>query len=59
MDHSFNEDARCLYCDCRPWGKWASLPCGAVFDPTHPMHERNDVQSFMAGYIAYTSAMEV
>jgi hypothetical protein len=23
-----NEDARCWNCDCRPWGLWASWPCG-------------------------------
>lgn len=28
--HSFDpEYARCLYCDCRPWGAVANYPCGA------------------------------
>jgi len=21
------EDGRCVYCDCRPFGRWAPLPC--------------------------------
>lgn len=25
-----DEDARCVDCDCRPWGRVASYPCGAV-----------------------------
>ena len=29
--HSFHyddDDARCWNCDCRPFGAWASWPCG-------------------------------
>lgn len=22
-------DERCCFCDCRPYGKWGHLPCGA------------------------------
>lgn len=25
--HDFRDD-RCWNCDCRPWGIWASWPCG-------------------------------
>lgn len=28
--HAFDpEYARCVYCDCRPWGTSADYPCGA------------------------------
>lgn len=28
--HAFDpEYARCVYCDCRPWGRVAEYPCGA------------------------------
>jgi hypothetical protein len=27
--HSFDYEDRCWNCDCRPWGSWALLPCGA------------------------------
>lgn len=32
--HRFDyEISRCSFCDCRPWGSWAQLPCG-----TRPGH---------------------
>lgn len=56
-DHIYcPETDRCYNCDCRPWGKWASLPCGASFDSSHPAHAENDLAAFMAGYVAYAAA---
>lgn len=26
-------DVRCLYCDCRPSGRYAGEPCESVYDP--------------------------
>lgn len=28
--HDFGGEARCLDCDCRPWGIVSTWPCGAV-----------------------------
>ena len=35
MNHIYSEAAegRCINCDCRPYGKWASLPCGTTVEP--------------------------
>lgn len=32
--HVYGDENRCLNCDCRPWGRWAELPCGATEIPT-------------------------
>jgi hypothetical protein len=43
MNHQYGAEDRCMNCDCRPWGKWASLPCGATetapFIPADPEKE--------------------
>jgi hypothetical protein len=26
------EYERCSECDCRPWGRWSNLPCGAAWE---------------------------
>ena len=32
--HYYDEEFdRCINCDCRPWGQWASLPCGTTGIP--------------------------
>jgi hypothetical protein len=31
--HDFNGfDGRCMWCDCRPFGRWAPHPCDAAPD---------------------------
>jgi hypothetical protein len=43
MKHYYGSEDRCMKCDCRPWGKWAALPCGAAdsapFIPADPENE--------------------
>jgi hypothetical protein len=30
LSHQYDyEEARCINCDCRPWGRIAEYPCGA------------------------------
>ena len=26
--HAFGSEDRCMFCDCRPWGRVAEWPCG-------------------------------
>jgi hypothetical protein len=34
MDHDWDWNVgRCVNCDCRPFGRWANLPCGATEAP--------------------------
>jgi hypothetical protein len=29
-EHTFGTEDRCWHCDCRPYGKWSSLPCSGL-----------------------------
>lgn len=31
--HAYGDENRCMNCDCRPWGRWAELPCGTTEIP--------------------------
>lgn len=34
MEHLWDWNwGRCMDCDCRPFGRWANLPCGATEAP--------------------------
>ena len=53
MDHNFDWDAmRCMDCDCRPWGAWASLPCGTTEQPV-----ALSTEEFMARAAIFTDAV--
>lgn len=54
--HSYNHNDRCDYCDCRPWGKWAMLPCGAGSDPAYADLPDMDWQTFITRANDYRAA---
>ena len=56
MGHYYDSETdRCIECDCRPWGRWAKLPCG--IDPKTVDISQGDVQAhsdeFFKGFIEY------
>jgi hypothetical protein len=56
-DHDYDGNSmRCIYCDCRPWGRWASLPCGTTTRdgvPPQPL----SVREFVERAAIYQAAM--
>lgn len=63
LGHQYGNEDRCWHCDCRPWGRWAKLPCG--IDPKTVDISQGDVnkhsEEFFQGFIAYAmikSALE-
>ena len=50
-------DTRCGNCDCRPWGRWAQLPCGTteVLPPATP----EDRTRFVAGAIVHAAIAQM
>lgn len=54
--HNFDyEEARCLNCDCRPFGHWATQHCGAAAEAeTAPAGS----PTFIAAGLAYLAALE-
>ena len=59
QEHDFHpEYDRCIHCDCRPWGQWASLPCGTTEIPEgHPYQTWGEFQFKSALYFATKEAM--
>ena len=53
--HTYNEQGRCMWCDCRAWGAWAKEPCGATELSGPPM----TAEQFTAGWRLYAEAMEI
>lgn len=55
LGHVYNQDDRCYNCDCRPWGRWAQLPCNV--DPQTIDISNGDPakhnEEFFQGFIAY------
>ena len=55
MLHIYGDEDRCYNCDCRPWGRWAKLPCG--IDPKTVDISQGDVNKhsdeFFQGFLAY------
>lgn len=56
LTHQFDyESARCWNCDCRPWGVWASWPCG--IDPNEVGYVTSDtaMEDFHAGFALHAA----
>lgn len=51
------DEMRCVRCDCRPWGRWAELPCGTNATTTSPPNPLS-VEEFTARAIIWTEAMK-
>ena len=56
MNHHFTHQDRCINCDCRPWGKWAMLPCGASSDPQYANLPDMDWDTFISRANDYRTA---
>lgn len=57
LGHSYTDDDRCINCDCRPWGKWAKLPCGEGWDQeVHRGDPVAEANAFFYGFLAYAMA---
>ena len=54
QSHYFGPEDRCMWCDCRPWGAWAQIPCGS--DQTPP---QMTFEQFQAGAVVWTAIKEM
>ena len=60
MQHYYGPEDRCMNCDCRPWGKWASLPCGASLDaPFIPVNLEKEWDDFIRNARVWAEIQDV